>query len=84
MNLKKLNILLVYSNEAKQYLKSGIIIRLKTESYRDLEKLTGLNSKQLQRIIHEDKFPHFGSIIKACIGLLDNTSKPTKPKKRRE
>lgn len=71
-------------NEAKQFLKSEISTRLKNQSYRDLGKIAGLNSKQLQRIIHEDKFPHFESVLKACQGLLDNTSKPTKPKKRRE
>lgn len=83
MNYKKINSLISFSDESKQYLKSGIIIRLKTESYRDLEKITGLNSKQLQRIIHEDKFPHFDSLIKAIQGLLDNPIDFT-AKKRRE
>jgi len=71
MNKQKLNSIITNTNEAKQFLKSEISIRLKTQSYRDLEKITGLNSKQLQRI-NRDKFPHFESVLKAIQGLLNN------------
>ena len=91
MNLKNISQLISLNQLAKKYLTERILFEwVKKDSdksklsFRDLEKITGLNSKQLQRIIHEDKFPHFDSLIKACQGLLDNTSKPTKPKKRRE
>ena len=83
MNQKKLNSLIANTHEAKQFLKSEISTRLKTQSYRDLEKITGLNSKQIQRI-NDGNYPHFESVLKACQGLLNNTNKPTKPKKRRE
>lgn len=82
MNNKKLNSLIIRTNEAKQFLKSEISIRLKKQSYRDLEKITGLNSKQLQRI-NGDKFPHFESVLKAIQGLLDNPLNLS-AKKRRE
>lgn len=83
MNKQKLNSIIANTNKAKQFLKSEISTRLKTQSYRDLEKITGLNSKQIQRL-NENKFPHFESVLKAIQGLLDNTSKLTKSKKRRE
>lgn len=82
MNKQKLNRLIVNVSQAKQFLKSEISIRLKAQSYRDLEKITGLNSKQLQRI-NQNKFPHFESVLNACQGLLDN-SKNLPSKKRRE
>lgn len=91
MNQKNISQLISLNQLSKKYLKEKILFEWvkkdsdKTKlSFRDLEKITGLNSKQLQRIIHEDKFPHFDSLIKACQGLLDNTTNPTKPKKRRE
>lgn len=71
MTHKKLNSLIIRTNEAKEFLKSEISIRLKTQSYRDLEKITGLNSKQIQRI-KENKFPHFESVLKAIQCLLNN------------
>lgn len=76
MNQKKLNSLIANTNEAKKFLKSEISIRLKNQSYRDLEKITDLNSKQIQRI-NDDKLPHFESALKAIQGLLDN-GKPYK------
>lgn len=88
---QKIGIAITYEKEIKDYLKSKLLYEYQKKdsdrsklSFRDLEKITGLNSKQLQRIIHENKHPHFDSLIKACQGLLDDTSKPTKLKKRRE
>lgn len=82
MNKQKLNSLVTNTNEAKQFLKSEISTRLKTQSYRDLEKITGLNSKQLQRI-NAGNYPHFESVLKAIQGILDNTNNGI-VKKRRE
>lgn len=90
MNQKKINKLTTLSHSAKEFLKEKLLAEWNKKDYnktklsfRDLEKITGLNSKQLQRIIHEDKYPHFDSIIKACQGLLDY-SKNGIAKKRRE
>lgn len=90
MNQKNISQLSILNQLAKKYLKEKILFEWvkkdsdKTKlSFRDLEKITGLNSKQLQRIIHEDKFPHFESVLKACQGLLDNT-KNLPSKKSRE
>lgn len=65
-------------NLAKEFLKEKLLSEWNKKdsdksklSFRDLEKITGLNSKQLQRIIHEDKFPHFEAFLRACQGLLD-------------
>jgi hypothetical protein len=71
MTHKKLNSFIANTNKAKQFLKSEISTRLKTQSYRDLEKITLLNSKQLQRIINENKFPHFESVLRAIQGLIE-------------
>ena len=90
MNLKNISQLISLNQLAKKYLTERILFEwVKKDSdksklsFRDLEKITGLNSKQLQRIIHEDKFPHFDSLIKACQGILDNPIDFT-AKKRRE
>lgn len=90
MNLKNISQLISLNQLAKKYLTERILFEwVKKDSdksklsFRDLEKITGLNSKQLQRIIHEDKFPHFDSLIKAIQGLLDNPIDFT-AKKRRE
>lgn len=90
MTKKELTELTSLNFKAQDWLKSKILFEWGKEdsdktklSFRDLEKITGLNSKQLQRIIHEDKFPHFHSLIKACQGLLDNTNNGI-AKKRRE
>ena len=91
MNIKKLTTLLSLSNEAQDWLKAKLLSEWKKAdsdktklSFRDLEKITELDSKQIRRIIHQDKFPHFHSLVKACQGLLSISSKPTKSKKRHE
>lgn len=81
MTKNNLNTMLNSLLKAKQFLKSDISIRLKTQSYRDLEKITGLNSKQLQRI-NQDKFPHFESVLKAIQGLLNNPLNLSAEKRR--
>lgn len=81
MTKNNLNTMLNSLLKAKQFLKSEISIRLKTQSYRDLEKITGLNSKQLQRI-NQDKYPHFESVLKAIQGLLNNPLNLSAEKRR--
>lgn len=91
MNLKDLKKFFFLNEEIKKYIKVKLLEEYKKDSsdisklsFRDLEKITGLNSKQLQRIIHEDAYPNVDSLILVCQGLLEVYNKPTKPKKRRE
>jgi|JI9StandDraft_1071089.scaffolds.fasta_scaffold08184_7 hypothetical protein len=72
------------SSKAQGWLKAELIRQLKLKSYRDLSRITGLNLKIIKSIIDGKGFPKTESLVKACQGLLDNSSKPTKPKKRRE
>lgn len=72
------------SSKAQDWLKSELIRQLELKTYRDLSRITGLNLKTIKSIVDVKGFPKTESLVKACQGLLDNTSKPTKPKKRRE
>jgi len=72
------------SVKAQEWLKAELIRQLKFKKYRKLSSITGLNLKTIKSIIDGKGFPKTESLVKACQGLLDNTSKPTKPKKRRE
>ena len=79
---QKIGIVINYEKEIKEYVKSKLLSEYQKKdsdktkmSFRDLEKVTGLNSKQLQRIIHDDKFPMFESLIKSCQGLLSIQTK---------
>lgn len=83
MTRNKLKKIRALSIESQDYLKSQLIHKLQYKSFRDLEKITLLNSKQIQRIINDNKFPHFGSVLRAIQGLLDNPIDFT-AKKRRE
>ncbi len=90
MKQYELGELLKLAKQSKDFLKCVILVEWNKKysdetklSFRDLEKITSLNSKQLQRIIYEDKFPHFDSLIKACQGILDNANNGI-VKKRRE
>ena len=72
------------SIKAQDWLKAELIRQLGSKSYRDLSRITGLNLKTIKSIVDGKGFPKTESLVKACQGLLDNISKPTKPKKRRE
>ena len=71
------------SNKAQDWLKAELICQLESKSYRDLARITGLNLKTIKSIVDRKGFPKTDSLIKACQGLLDNTSRPASPKKRR-
>lgn len=83
MTRNKLKKIRALSIESQDYLKTQLIYKLQYKSFRELEKNTLLNSKQIQRIINDNKFPHFGSVLRAIQGLLDNPIDFT-AKKRRE
>lgn len=83
MTRNKLRKIRALSIESQDYLKRQLIYKLQYKSFRQLEKITLLNSKQLQRIINENKFPHFESVLKAIQGLLNNPNNLS-VKKRRE
>ena len=72
------------SIKAQDWLKAELICQLESKSYRDLAGITGLNLKTIKSIVDGQGFPKTESLVRACQGLLDNTSKPTKSKKRRE
>lgn len=72
------------SIKAQDWLKAELIHQLESNSYRNLSQITSLNLKTIKSIVDGKGFPKTESLVKACQGLLDNTSKPTKPKKRRE
>lgn len=72
------------SIKAQDWLKAELIRQLESNSYRDLSRITGFNLKTIKSIVDGKGFPKTESLVKACQGLLDNTSKSTKPKKRRE
>ena len=84
MNSKKLTNLLSLSNEAQDWLNTELLRQLEFRTYRELKEITGLDLKQLKRIVKNETTIKMDALVKACQGLLDNTSKPTKPKKRRE
>lgn len=84
MNYKKLTTLLSLSVEAQDWLKSELLRQLKFRTYRELQEITNLDLKQLKRITKNETTIKIDALVKACQGLLDNTSKPTKTKKRRE
>lgn len=83
MTRNKLNKIRALSIESQDYLKSQLIYKLQYKSFRELGKITLLDSKQIQRIINDNKFPHCGSVLRAIQGLLDNPIDFT-AKKRRE
>ena len=84
MNSKKLTNLLSLSNEAQDWLNTELLRQREFRTYRELKEITGLDLKQLKRIVKNETTIKMDALVKACQGLLDNTSKPTKPKKRRE
>jgi len=61
-----------------------LIRQLELNSYRDLAGITGLNLKTIKSIVDGKGYPKTESLVKACQGILGNSSKLTKPKKRRE
>lgn len=81
LEIQKLSIL---STKAQGWLKAELIRQLELNSYRDLSRITGLNLKTIKSIVDGKGYPKTEYLVKACQGLLDNPSKPTKPKKRRE
>ena len=51
-----------------------------------ISKISSLHVRLIspnKSIVDGKGFPKTGSLIKACQGLLDNTSRPASPKKRR-
>ena len=72
------------SNDAQDWVKAELSRQLDFRTYRELKEITGLDLKQLKRIVKNETTIKMDALVKACQGLLDNTSKPTKPKKRRE
>lgn len=72
------------SVKAQEWLKAELIRQLKFKKYRKLSSITGLNLKTIKSIVDGKGYPKTEYLVKACQGLLDNPSKPTKPKKRRE
>ena len=84
MNHKKINTLLSLSNDAQEWLKKELIKQLNYKTYRELQEITRLDLKQLKRIVKNETTIKIDALIKAIQGLLDNTSKSSKPKKRRE
>lgn len=91
MNKEKLNTLIHLHKEAQDFLKSFIKKEAKKPrfykdklSYRDLQKITRLDLKQLKRLFNGIGEIKINALVKACQGLLDNSSKPTNPKKSRE
>lgn len=84
MNSKKLTTFLSLSNETQDWLKAEILRQLEYRTYRELQEITRLDLKQLKRIVKNETTIKIDALIKAIQGLLDNTSKSSKPKKRRE
>lgn len=72
------------SSKAQDWLKSELIRQLELKTYRDLSRITGFNLKTIKSIVDGKGFPKTESLVRACQGLLSNSTKPTKPKKSRE
>lgn len=81
MNSKKLTTLLSLSNEAQDWLKSELLNQLQFRTYRELQEITGLDLKQLKRIVSGETIIKIDALVKACQGLLSN---PVKTKKQKE
>lgn len=84
MRKSEIQKLFILSIKAQEWLKAELIRQLQTNSYRDLSRITGLNLKTIKSIVDGKGFPKTESLVRACQDLLSNSTKSTKPKKRRE
>lgn len=83
MTSKKLNTLLSLSNAAQDWIKAELIRQLEFRTYRELQEITGLDLKQLKRIVKDETTIKIDALILACQGLLSNPTKGKSQKKLR-
>ncbi len=81
MNHLKLSNLLSLSNEAQDWLRSELIKQFDYRTYRELAEITGLDLKQLKRIVEGKTTIKTEALTKACQGLLSNPTKGLSRKK---
>lgn len=81
MNHKKLTTLLSLSNDAQDWVKAELSRQLDFRTYRELKEITGLDLKQLKRIVKNETTIKMDALVKACQGLLSNSVKTNKQKK---
>ena len=90
MENKKLNTLIQLHKEAQEFLESSIKNEIKKPrfykdklTYRDLKTITKLDLKQLKRLSNGIGGIKIDALVKACRGLLNNTTKHQKSHDRK-